>query len=124
MPVHAHDAAEGLKPEGIAQPGQKGVMPVMQKNAFNDGSSQPRHTLGQPGRDVAAMKGRIGKSGSLHNSLSHSYFALSLAGTPRRKRGVSYYSPTQTGILAIPNKQLSKSVHSLMRKYHGSSLSV
>jgi hypothetical protein len=66
VPVHAHDAAECLKPERIAQSRQKPVMTVLEKKAFNDGRSQPCHALGEPGGDVAAMKGRVGKSGSLH----------------------------------------------------------
>src|ERR1051326_6807248 len=85
MPIHAHDAAKGLKPEGIAQPGQKCVMPIMEKNALNDRGSHPRHTLGQPGRNVAAMKGRIGKSGSLHNLFSHLVISR-LPRTPRAAR--------------------------------------
>jgi len=42
-------------------------MAIMQQDAFNDGRTQPGHALGEPRGDMAAMEGRVGKSGSLHN---------------------------------------------------------
>src|ERR1700683_2895811 len=42
-------------------------MAVVQQNAFHNGRTQLGHTFGEPGGDMAAMEGRVGISGSLHN---------------------------------------------------------
>jgi hypothetical protein len=69
MPVHAHNAAEGLKPEGIAQPGQELIVAVVEENAFRDGRSESGHARREPGRNVAAVERQIRNSGALHNSI-------------------------------------------------------
>src|SRR6516164_3326118 len=63
MPVHAHDGAERLKPERVRQPAQQFVTSVMVDDRLADHGAEPRHPIGQPFRDVAAMQWKIGASG-------------------------------------------------------------
>jgi hypothetical protein len=72
MPVHPHHAAEGLKPEWVAQPGEKFIVAVMKKDAFRDPGSERRHPRRKPGRHAAAVERQIRNSGTLHNSIETS----------------------------------------------------
>jgi len=56
MPVHAHDGAEGLEPEGVRQTTEKLLAAVMVHDRFAHDSSQARHPLGEPFRDVAPVQ--------------------------------------------------------------------
>src|SRR6185503_17732193 len=45
MPVHAHDRAEGLEPEGIAQPRQELSRAVMLDDGLGDAGAERGHAL-------------------------------------------------------------------------------
>ena len=59
MPVHAHDGAEGLEPEGVRQPAQEFVAAVVMHDGLADDGAERRHALAQPRRHAAAMEGKI-----------------------------------------------------------------
>jgi hypothetical protein len=63
MPVHPHHGAERLEPERMRQAAQQLVAPVMVDDRLADHRAEPRHPIGQPSRDVAAMQWRIGAAG-------------------------------------------------------------
>src|SRR5262245_61833568 len=69
MPIHPHDGAERLKPERIAESGEKLGSAVAQQDRFDDRSSEPRHPLCKPLRDAPAMQGEISRSGTFHTSI-------------------------------------------------------
>src|SRR5579864_1543401 len=66
MPVHSHDAAQGLEPERIAQTGEKLRRAVMIEHALGNGCAQHGHALRKPRRHTPAMQRKIGNSGALH----------------------------------------------------------
>ena len=70
MPVHAHYAAKGLEPEGVAEPAEEFGAAVLQQDAFRDRCAQRRHALGQPGGHMAAMQRQIGMARALHPGFS------------------------------------------------------
>src|SRR6185312_10623348 len=55
MPVHSHQAAQSLKPEGIAEAREQFRLPIVIENAFGDRRAQAGHSLGQPSRYTSAM---------------------------------------------------------------------
>jgi hypothetical protein len=63
MPVHAHDGAERLEPERIGQAAQELVAPIMMDDRLADHRAEPRHPIGQPFWDVAAVQWEISASG-------------------------------------------------------------
>lgn len=66
MPVHAHDCAECLEPERIAEAGKKTGSAVVMNDRFGDARAERGHALCKPLRNTAAMKRKIGSSGSFH----------------------------------------------------------
>jgi hypothetical protein len=56
MPIHAHDGAEGLEPEGVAEAGQERRTSVMVDDGLADGGPELRHPVGQPLWHAAAME--------------------------------------------------------------------
>jgi hypothetical protein len=60
MPIHAHDGAEGLKPERMGESAEEFVAAVMERYGLGNHRANPRHTLAEPCRNPAAMKGQIG----------------------------------------------------------------
>ena len=66
MPVHSHQRAKRLKPEGMGQPAQKFVTPVVMNDGFGQYRAKPRHAVGQPFRHMAVMERQIGASGFSH----------------------------------------------------------
>ena len=66
MPVHAHDAAKRLEPEGIADPRQEFMGTIGLNDTLDDGSTELGHALGEPRRDTSAVQGEIGGAGAFH----------------------------------------------------------
>ena len=66
VPVHAHDAAERLKPERIAKPREKFADAVVSDNVFGDGRPELFHPLGEPGRHAPAVQRQISESRASH----------------------------------------------------------
>ena len=60
MPVHAHDGAERLEPEGMRQTAQEFVASVMVDDRLRDDRAEPRHALAEPCRHPAVVKRQIG----------------------------------------------------------------
>src|SRR5262245_13367476 len=60
MPVHAHDGAEGLEPEGMGQTAQELVAAIVMDDRLGDHGAEARHALRQPGRHLAVVKRQIG----------------------------------------------------------------
>src|SRR5690606_37778062 len=52
VPVHAHDGAEGLEPEGMREPAQEFVAAVVIHDGLADDGAESRHALTQPSRDA------------------------------------------------------------------------
>jgi hypothetical protein len=55
MPVHAHDDAERLKPEGICEATQQLVPTIVMDDGLRHDGTEPGHPVGQPPRNVAAV---------------------------------------------------------------------
>jgi len=66
VPIHAHDRAEGLKPEGITETGEEFGGTVGVNDTLGDGCAKEGHALGKPGGNTPAMKGEVGGSRALH----------------------------------------------------------
>jgi hypothetical protein len=64
MPVHAHHGTERLEPEWMRQAAQQFIAPVMVDDRLANHCAEPRHPIGQPFRDVAAVQWKIGAAGS------------------------------------------------------------
>ena len=62
VPVHAHDRAEGLEPEGMGETAQEFLAPVVMHDGLRDHRAEPRHALAEPRRHTAAMKRQVGAS--------------------------------------------------------------
>jgi hypothetical protein len=58
VPVHAHDGAEGLKPEGVREAAQEFVASVMMHDGLADYGANLGHALPPPCRHKAAMEGK------------------------------------------------------------------
>src|ERR1700761_5274817 len=71
VPVLAHDAAEGLKPERMSQPAQQFVTPVMMDDRLANHRAEPRHAMSEPGRHPAAMQRKIGASRASRHQKPH-----------------------------------------------------
>jgi len=69
VPVHSHDAAERLKPEGIGKAGEKFRSAVTLQDRLDNGCAELGHAPGEPLRHTPAVKGEVGKPGSLHHSI-------------------------------------------------------
>ena len=59
VPVHAHDGAERLKPEGMRKPLQEFIAAVVMHDGLRDDRTEARHPLGKPPRNAAAVKRKI-----------------------------------------------------------------
>src|SRR3954452_15397276 len=64
VPVHPHHGPERLKPEGVGQPAQQLVPPVMQDNGLAQDRGEAGHPVREPLRHSPAMQGKVGASGS------------------------------------------------------------
>ncbi len=60
MPVHPHHRAERLEPERVRQPTQQLVAAVVKHNRLGHHRAEPRHPVGQPLRNPAAVQRQIG----------------------------------------------------------------
>ena len=58
MPVHAHHGAEGLEPEGMREPAQQLVAPVVMDDRLADHGAEPRHALASHGGTRPPCSGR------------------------------------------------------------------
>jgi hypothetical protein len=56
MPVHPHDGAERLEPEGVRQALQEFVAAVMVHDRLRDDGAERRHARRQPRRHTSAMQ--------------------------------------------------------------------
>src|SRR5215469_1576631 len=63
MPVHAHYGTKRLEPEWMRQAAQQFVASKMVDDRLADHGAEPRHPIGQPFRDVAAVQWKIGAAG-------------------------------------------------------------
>jgi hypothetical protein len=82
MPVHAHDAAEGLEPERMRETPQQFVATIFHDDRLADDGAQLRHAFAQPLRHPAAMQRQVGASGSFHCIVPYLFFSsISMAGT-------------------------------------------
>src|SRR5215469_3199893 len=63
MPVHAHHGTERLEPEWMRQAAQQFIAPVMVDDRLANDCAEPRHPIGQPFWDVAAVQWKIGAAG-------------------------------------------------------------
>ena len=71
MPVHAHDGAEGLEPEGMRQPPQEFIAAVVMDDGLADDGAERRHALPQPRRHAAAVERKISAAcPSCHSGLA------------------------------------------------------
>src|SRR5438034_9508090 len=59
VPVHTHDGAERLEPEGMRQPSQELITAIMMHDSLADDCAQSCHSLCQPWRYASAMQGKI-----------------------------------------------------------------
>src|SRR5579883_766385 len=66
VPVHAHDAPERLKPEGITESREQFRTAIFTHHHLGDCCAQLGHALGKPGRDAPSMQGEIGGAGTTH----------------------------------------------------------
>src|SRR5690606_13532337 len=64
MPIHAHDGAEGLKPERMCEATQHLVATVMKRDRLDDYASETCHASTEPLRNTSAVEREIGTSGS------------------------------------------------------------
>ena len=71
VPVHAHYASEGLKPERIAKPGKKLRRSVRQYDVLGYGRSEHSHAFREPYRHTAAVQRQIGGAGSFHKTIMY-----------------------------------------------------
>jgi hypothetical protein len=62
MPVHAHHATQGLKPERIGEPTQDLVATVFEHQGFDNHPAKARHARGEPHGDPPAVQRQIGRS--------------------------------------------------------------
>ncbi len=67
VPVHSHDGAEGLEPEGMSQAAQELVAPVLEDDGLGDDAPEASHAAGQPRRHAPAMERQIGASTRPHD---------------------------------------------------------
>jgi hypothetical protein len=65
VPVHPHDCAERLKPEGMRKTPQQLVATVVMDDRLAHHSAQARHALRQPRRDASAMERQVGAACAL-----------------------------------------------------------
>ncbi len=92
MPVHAHDGAEGLEPEGMGKPAQKLVTPVVVDDSLGNQRTERGHAVAQPWRHAPSVKGEVGAACSLRHASS---FCLQSAAIDWITRWHSY--PSKSG---------------------------
>src|SRR5205814_6105297 len=63
MPVHPHDGAERLEPEGMSETPQQLVAPVVMDNGLADHCAEAGHPVRQPFRHTPAVQRKIGGAG-------------------------------------------------------------
>ncbi len=59
MPVHAHDGAEGLEPEGVCEPAQEFVAAIFDHDGFGDHRAELGHALAEPARHAAIVERQV-----------------------------------------------------------------
>ena len=96
MPVHAHDGAERLEPEGMRQPAQEFVAAIVMDDRLGDDRAEPRHALAEPCRHPAAMKRQIGAAcASTLQRPSFLFLKCSSTARGRRPDGSAFRGGTQ-----------------------------
>src|SRR5579864_8860019 len=94
MPVHPHDGAERLKPEGMREPAQQLVATVVVDNCLNDDPAERSHPRDEPWRYIAAVQRQISAAGSVCHDL------VSATSTPHVKRSRWLWSTAPTSASA------------------------
>jgi hypothetical protein len=64
VPIHSHHGAKGLKPERMREAAEQLVPAVMMDDRLADDGAKPRHAIGEPFGNMAAMKRQIGAAGA------------------------------------------------------------
>jgi hypothetical protein len=67
MPVHPHDGAERLEPEGMRQPPEELVAPVVVDDRLDHHAAQRGHAGVQPRRHTTAVERKAGAAGAAHD---------------------------------------------------------
>jgi hypothetical protein len=57
VPVHSHDSAERLKPEGIGQSSQQLISPIVMHDGLTHDRAKARHPVGQPFGHMPPVQG-------------------------------------------------------------------
>ncbi len=85
VPVHAHDGAERLEPEGVREAAQELFASVVMHDRFAQDAPEAGHALPEPVRHAAAVQGQVGASRALTHAAEHS--AAGAARTRGEARG-------------------------------------
>src|SRR5687768_8539742 len=67
MPVHSHDGAEGLEPEGMGEPAQEFVAAEVMNDRLREDCTELCHARAEPGRNMSAVQGKISAAGFLRH---------------------------------------------------------
>jgi hypothetical protein len=59
VPIHAHDRAKGLEPEGMRETAQEFIAAVVMHDGLADNGPKCRHAPAQPGGHASAVEGKI-----------------------------------------------------------------
>ena len=86
MPVHAHDRAEGLEPEGMGEAAQEFVAAVFEDDRLGDHGAEPRHALAEPLGHAAVMQRQVGATSAARHQWSAPVVIASRAGRNRGAR--------------------------------------
>src|SRR5262245_16856992 len=80
MPIHPHQRAKRLKPEGMRHAAKKLVAPVVVNDGLGQDRAKPGHAVCKPFRHMTIMERQIGATRSSHRHASRldlsSYFVL------------------------------------------------
>ena len=68
MPIHAHDGAERLEPEGARQPPQQFLPAIVMHDRLRDDRAESGHAVGEPGRHASTMQRQISGSGAARHT--------------------------------------------------------
>jgi hypothetical protein len=72
MPIHPHHRAERLEPKRMRQPLEEFIAPVVMNDGLADDRAKRSHSLGQPRRNMPAMKAEVSTAGPSCHSIDSS----------------------------------------------------
>jgi hypothetical protein len=64
MPVHSHDRAKRLEPEGVRQPAEQLLPAIFEYDRLCDDSAQPCHAIAEPFGHATTVKWQVGAARS------------------------------------------------------------